>query len=72
MDFYARLGIYGNHTFSEQLKAFAETGVKLPVSSRNKVDLNVIGLSTVTVEPGNKASVFAERSEEHTSELQSH
>ncbi|GMT48115.1 MAG: hypothetical protein IEMM0007_1681 [bacterium] len=58
--FYARLGIHGNHTFSEQLKAFAETGVKLPVSNRNKVDLSVIGLSTVTVEPGNKASVFAE------------
>ncbi len=58
--FYARLGIHGDHTFSEQLKAFAETGVKLPVSNRNKVDLSVIGLSTVTVEPANKASVFAE------------
>lgn len=58
--FYARLGVHGDHTFSGQLKAFAEAGVKLPVSNKNKVDLNVIGLSTVTVEPGNKASVFVE------------
>ena len=58
--FYGRFGIYGKHTFSGQLKAFAEAGVRQPVSNRNKVDLSVIGLSTVTVEPGNKASVFAE------------
>jgi len=58
--FYARLGIHGNHIFSGQLKAFAEAGVKIPAINKNKVDLNVVGLSTVTVEPGNKASVFAE------------
>ncbi len=58
--FYVQLGVHGDHTFSEQLKAFAEAGVKLPVSNRNKVDLQVIGLSTVTVKPGNEASVFAE------------
>jgi hypothetical protein len=58
--FYARLGIHGDHTFSEQVKAFAEAGLKIPLKNKNKVDLSGIGLSTVTVEPGNKASVFAE------------
>ena len=58
--FYARLGIHGDHTFSDQLKAFAEAGVKLPIHTENEIDLSVIGLSTITVEPGNKASVFAE------------
>lgn len=58
--FYARLGIRGDHTFSTQLKAFAEAGVKLPMHTENEADLSVIGLSTVTLEPGNEASVFAE------------
>lgn len=59
-NFYARLGIRGDHAFTDKLKAFAEAGVKLPMHNESEVDLSVVGLSTVTVEPGNKASVFAE------------
>jgi hypothetical protein len=58
--FYARLGIHGDHIFSNQLKAFVNAGVKLPIHNENKADLRVIGLSTVTLEPGKEASVFAE------------
>lgn len=58
--FYARLGIHSDLIFYKQLKVFAETGVKLPIHNENEIDWSVFGLPTVTVEPGNKASVFAE------------
>ena len=54
--FYTRLGIRGDHIVSNQLKAFAEAGVKLPI----KTELTVIGLRKITLEPGNEPSVFAE------------
>jgi len=57
---YSRLGIRGEYTGSGQLTAFAEAGVKMPLSTENKVDLSVMGLPTVTLRPGNEASAFAE------------
>lgn len=52
---YARLGLRGDYTLSEQVKAFAEGGVKLPIYTENKIDIY-----GVTVKPGNEASAFAE------------
>lgn len=57
---YARLGIRSNHIFSDQLNAFAEAGVKFPMNTENEADLSVLGFSTVTLEPGNETSFFAE------------
>lgn len=57
---YARLGIRGDHAFSNQLKGFTEAGVKLPIYTENEIDWTVFGLDTITLEPGNEASVFAE------------
>jgi len=58
--FYARLGMRGDHTLSNQLNIFADAGVKLPIYTENEADLSIVGLSKVTVEPGNEASAFAE------------
>ncbi len=53
---YARLGIRGDHAFSERTKAFAEGGIKLPIYNQNETDI-----IDVTLEPGkDKASAFAE------------
>ena len=57
---YARLGIRGEHIFSDQLKAFFETGAKLPMKTENEADLAVFGLGKVTLEPENEPSAFAE------------
>ncbi len=53
--FYARLGVYGIHSFSDRQKVFAEAGVRLPLYNENKAD--IFG---VTVKPGKEASFFAE------------
>ena len=58
--FYTRWGIRGRHTLSERLTAFAEAGVKIPLASENEVDLGAFGFPNVTLEPGNKSSIFAE------------
>ncbi len=57
---YARLGVRGDHNLSKHARLFAEGGVKLPIQNRNTADLTVVGLNEVTVEPGKRASVFAE------------
>jgi len=57
---YARLGVRGDHNLSKHAKLFAEGGVRLPIRNKNTADLTVVGLNEVTVEPGKKASVFAE------------
>ena len=57
---YARLGVRGDHNLSKHVRLFAEGGVRLPIQNKNTADLTVFGLNEVTVEPGNKASVFAE------------
>ncbi len=57
---YTRFGIRGEYIGTGLLTAFAEAGVKVPLITENEVDLSVIGISTVTVEPGNAPSGFAE------------
>lgn len=57
---YARLGIRGDHTYPNKLKVFAEAAVKLPIDNENEIDWSSFGVGDVTVEPGNKASFFAE------------
>jgi hypothetical protein len=54
---YARLGIRGDHVYPNELKVFAEAAVKLPFDNENEADLNQFD---VTLEPGNRASFFAE------------
>jgi hypothetical protein len=58
--FYGRFGLHGDLVFSDQVKAFAEGGVILPIQNENEVDFSKFGLSTISVEPGNEASYFAE------------
>jgi len=58
--FYTRFGIRGRHTLSGKLSAFAEAGVKIPLANENEANLGAFGFPNVTVEPGNKSSIFAE------------
>lgn len=53
--FYGRLGVGAGYIPYKRIKIFAEGGVKYPFYNRNKVDL-----FGVTLEPGKKASSFAE------------
>ncbi|NOZ25966.1 MAG: autotransporter outer membrane beta-barrel domain-containing protein [Nitrospirae bacterium] len=57
---YARLGAQGEYAYTEKVTVFGKAGLKIPVITENEVDLSIIGLSTVKVEPGNVTSVFAE------------
>jgi hypothetical protein len=58
--FYGRLGLQGDLVFTDQLTAFADGGIKVPIRNENEVDFRTFGLSTITVEPGNEVSYFAE------------
>lgn len=58
--FYAGLGVRGDLVVSDVVKLFAEGGIKLPIHNETEVDLTTFGIGTVTLEPGNEASAFAE------------
>lgn len=59
--FYGRLGVKGEQSLGQKNSMFLLVGAKLPVSTTNYIDdRNVTFFDAITLEPGNKASLFAE------------
>jgi hypothetical protein len=58
--YYGRLGIRGEKESSGQFKIFMEAAAIIPFYNENVVNLEDFGLGTVTVEPGNVISLWAE------------
>ncbi len=58
--YYGRLGIRGEKISSDEFKIFIEAAAIIPLYNENKVYLSDFGLGTVTVEPGNKNSLWVE------------
>ncbi len=58
--FYGRLGVRGEQSLGENNKIFLEAGVKLPIYTENYIDDDNVSYESITLEPGNKPSLFAE------------
>jgi len=58
--YYGRMGVRGAKRFSGPFEMFVEAAVIAPFYNQNIVDLSEFGFGTVTVEPGNETSNWAE------------
>ncbi len=58
--FYGRIGIRGEQDLGQMNKLFLEAGVKLPFYTENYIDDDNVSYEEITLEPGNKPSLFAE------------
>jgi hypothetical protein len=60
MTFYGRVGLRVDADFFKGSRVFFEAGAKLPVYTENYIDDADVSAEAITLEPGNKPSLFAE------------